>query len=148
MIAKEFLKFWVERDVVGVIEKQIELNRFIAWTRQQRSIERVSFRSDQPFCGSACGVLPFGRFWREKITQRDAISFVRLLPIFLDRVPARTEALEVGVAILRDDRRDPLGVLKCESKTNGRAVIEDVESETLKPDYIRETIDDVGQAVE
>ena len=44
--AKTFLKQWVERDITGVIQKEIQLNFGIARASHKRTIQCVRFRCD------------------------------------------------------------------------------------------------------
>ena len=50
-------------------------------------------------------------------------------PVGLDRVPELLQALLVGVAVLHDQRRDPLRMLQRQPIAHGRAIVHDVERE-------------------
>src|SRR5262245_24005328 len=93
-------------------------------------------------------VLPLGRLGREKAAERRAILAGWLLPVALDRIPAPAQPLLIGVAILRDDRGDPLWVARREAEADRRAVIEDVDGITGEPGDGREPVDDVGEMIE
>lgn len=45
--AEVFLELRIERDVAGVVQKQIELNLFVARARQESGIQLVGFRGNQ-----------------------------------------------------------------------------------------------------
>src|SRR5262249_50026056 len=62
--------------------------------------------------------------------------------------PAIAEAILVGIAVLRDDRRYPVRVLHGEPKSSRCAVIEYVDGITIKTNDLGETIDDAGDIVE
>src|SRR5437899_3323068 len=93
-------------------------------------------------------VLPLGRLWREKAAERLAILGCWLLPVALDRVPALAQPLHIGVAILRDDRRDPLRVARRETETHRCAVVEDVDGITGEPGDRCEPVDNAGEVIE
>ena len=44
--AEIFLEFRIELYVRGIVEKQVELNFFVAWALEQRRIQRVGLRRD------------------------------------------------------------------------------------------------------
>ena len=79
-------------------------------------------------------VLPLGRFRLEEIAQCRAVLRRRLLPIFLDRVPALAQAFHIGIAVLRDDGGDSLGMSLREPESHRRAVIKHVNREVLETD--------------
>src|SRR5215472_1909534 len=93
-------------------------------------------------------VLPLGRLGREEAAERRAVLRRGLLPVALDRVPALAQPLLIGVAILRDDRNDPLWVARRETEADRCTVVEDVDGITREPGDRREPVDDVGQVLE
>ena len=68
--------------------------------------------------------------------------------ISLDRIPAFAQALQVGVAVLRDHRGDPLRMANGESKTNWRAVVENIKRVADEADRLREPLDLLRQVLE
>ena len=110
----------IKRDVTRVIEEQVKLDIVVPRPCQQRGIERVGLRCDQRFVRDAMDILNPGRLGLQEVAKRGAIGFGRLLPIFLDRVSTIAQALFIGVAILRDDRGDALGMLEREGTRPGR----------------------------
>jgi len=70
------------------------------------------------------------------------------LPTSPDRVPAVAQAFLVGVAVLGDDRRDPVWVLHGEPESGRRAVIEDIDGIAIEADHLRETLDRLRDPVE
>jgi hypothetical protein len=113
----------IERDVAGVVQKQIELNLFVAGTRQKSRIQLVCFRGNQRFVRHAVRVLRLSGLGSEKRPQHQAILLRRLLPVLLNRVPTLAETFFIRVAILRDDRRDSLRVRKSQAKADRSAII-------------------------
>ena len=79
------------------------------------------------------GVLPEGRLGLQEIAKRLTVGLRGVLPIGANRIPALAQALLIGIAILRDDRRDPLRMLHRQAESRGRAVVEDIDREALKP---------------
>src|SRR2546425_7630785 len=55
--------------------------------------------------------------------------------------------LLIGVAVLRDDGRDPLGMRQRQAEPHGRAVIEDVNRVAFEADSLCEAVDDSGQVL-
>ena len=93
-------------------------------------------------------VLPLGRLGREEVAERRTVRGCGLLPVALNRVPALAQPLLIGVAVLRDDRGDPLRVAGRQTEANRRAVVEDVHGMTGKPGDLREPVDDLGEVIE
>src|SRR5579872_4490706 len=106
--AEIFLELRVERDIAGVIQKQVKLDLIISGSRQKRRIEFVRFGRHQRRVLDAMQVLPFGRLGREELAESSAILRCRFFPILLDRIPALAQALLIGIAVLRNDGGDPL----------------------------------------
>ena len=65
--AEIFLELRVERDVAGIIQKQIELDLVIAGPSQQRGVELVRFRRHQGLVLDAIEVLGLGCLWCEEV---------------------------------------------------------------------------------
>ncbi len=57
-----FLEYWIEFYVVGIVEKEVELNVHIPWAREQGSVERVSLGRDDLGIGNAGGIFPAHAF--------------------------------------------------------------------------------------
>src|SRR5262249_9933098 len=93
-------------------------------------------------------VLPLGSLGREEVAELRTVLGRGLLPVALDRVPALAQPLLIGVAILRDDRRDALWVARRESETHRCAVVEDVDGITGEPGDRCEPVDDAGELIE
>src|SRR5262245_8087468 len=138
----------VQRNIAGVVEEQIELDLVVAGPSEQRRVERIALGRDQRRVLDAVHVLPPGRLWREEVAERGAVVWRRFLPVALDRVPAPAQPHLVGVAVLGDDRRDPLRVAHRETESHRRAVVEDVDGKADEPDHRREPVDDVGEVIE
>src|SRR5262249_21272076 len=66
--------------------------------------------------------------------------FGRVLPVCADRLPAVAEALDIRIAVLRDDCGDALGVPHREAETSRRAVVEDIDGEAAKSDHFSEAV--------
>ena len=127
-----FLEFRIEGDIAGIVQEQIELNLFVAGTCQESGIQLVCFGRNQRFILDAIRILRLRSLRCEKCTQRQAILFRRLLPVFLDRIPTLAETFFIRVAVLRDDRGDSLGVRKSQTKADGSAIIENVDGEAVR----------------
>src|SRR5215471_15308261 len=142
------LELRVQRHVACVVEKQVELNLVVAATRQQGTVEPIGFGRNQRCVGDAVEILRLGCLLGEKILQSSTVGLRRVLPVFLDGVPALAQTLLVGVAVLGNDRRDPLRMCKCEAKADGGSVIEYVNSIAVEADCLREAVDDIGEVLE
>src|SRR6516225_7016403 len=122
----------VQRHVAGVVEKQVELNLFVAWTSQESAVELIGFGRNELFVGDAVEVLRSGCCWSEEILQSGSVGRRRVLPVFLNRVPALAQTLFVGVAVLGNDRRDALRMRECEAQSDGGSVIEYVDGVAIE----------------
>ena len=70
------------------------------------------------------------------------------MPVSSDRSPALAKTFLIGVAVLRDNSRDPLGVAEGEPEPCRRTVIKDVDREPIEADDFGEALDDAGDVVE
>src|SRR6266851_9123920 len=143
-----FLERWIEPDVGSVVEEQVELDLVVAGPREQRRVERVGLRCDQRLVRDAMHILKPHRLGLQEVAQCSAIGFGRLLPIFLDWVPTIAQALFIGVAILRDDRRDAIRSSQSETESDRRAVVEDVERVAAQSDSLSEVFDHLREMIE
>ena len=66
----------------------------------------------------------------------------------MEHTPERRQSLGINIAVLRNDRCNPLRVPGCEPEAHGRTVILDVDGVLLQAQRLRELFDDVGKAVE
>src|SRR5436190_13215624 len=101
----------IQCDVALVVAEQVELHLIGARPGEVEIVERVPVRRYYGWIGNAVGILPDRRLGLEEGAKRLAVGRRSVLPIGPDRVPAVAQPLLIGVAILRDDRRDPLGML-------------------------------------
>src|SRR5262249_44121691 len=106
----------IQRDVALVIAEQVELHFIGARSCEIEVVERIPIRRNRGRVGDAVGVLPDRCLWRKKGAQGRAVCFGRVLPVCADRGPAVAEALDIRIAILRDDGGDALGVLHREAE--------------------------------
>jgi hypothetical protein len=142
------LEFGIQRDVALVVAEEVELHFISARSCEIEVVERIPVRRNQGGVGDAVGVLPHRCCGRKKGAQRRAVCFGRVLPVCADRIPAVAEALEIRIAILRDDGGDALGVPHREAETSRRAIVEDIEGEALKSDHFSEAVDSPRDVVE
>src|SRR5262249_8026077 len=70
------------------------------------------------------------------------------LPVGADRVPAVAQTLRIGVAVLRNDRSDPVRMLHGETEAYGSAVVEDVDRVAIEADHLGEAVDHLSHPVE
>src|ERR1700746_1952800 len=127
LAAKVFLEFGVERNVAGIIQKQVQLNLIIARSTQKSGVKFVGFGWNQRGIRDAVEILGLGRLRREEFAQGCAVLRGWLLPIFLDRIPTLAQTFFISVAVLRNDGGDPLGMQQREAKADRSSVIEDVD---------------------
>ena len=139
--AEILLEGRVERDVALVVAEQVELHLVRAGPGEIEIVERVAVRRDPRRVGDAVRVLPDGRLRLEESAQRLAVGRRRVLPIGPDRIPAVAQALLVGVAVLRDDRGDPLRMLDREPEPGRRAVVEHIDGVAVEADDLGEAVD-------
>src|SRR4029450_7503060 len=72
----------------------------------------------------------------------------RIVPVGPNWTPALAKPLLVGVAVLRNDGRDPLRVADGEPEACRRAVVEDVHGKPIEADDLGKAVDDAGDVVE
>src|SRR5215471_9041156 len=86
-------------------------------------------------------VLPDGRLRREEGAELLPVRRRSVFPICADQLPACAQAFLIGIAILRDDRRDSLRMLNRQTEAGRRAVIEDVDCIAIEADDLGEAAD-------
>src|SRR5215471_19957964 len=148
VLAKIGLEFGIEGDVALVVAEQVELHLISARSSEIEVVERVPVRRNRGRVGDAVGVLPDRGLGRKKGAQRFAVCFGWVLPVCADRLPAVAEALDIRIAVLRDDGTDALGVPHREAETSRRAIVEDIDGEALKSDHFGEAVDSPCDVVE
>ncbi len=91
-----------------------------------------------------------GIWWwrRDQRIERFAMRGRAVGPIGLDRIPKGLQAFVIGVAVLDNDRRHPLGVLEREAISDGRAVIHDVHGIALHAQLLQQAVHEVGVVAE
>src|SRR5262249_58424213 len=94
--------------------------------------------------GPAGGMWPGGRGGGGEAARGLGVGGGGAPPIGPDGLPAVAQPLLIGIAVLRDDCRDALGMPGGDAKSRGGAVVEDVEHEEGEPDRLGEAVDDVG----
>src|SRR6516165_11268241 len=134
VLAKIGLEFGKQRDVALVVAEQVELYFISARSCEIEVVERIPVRRNRGRVGDAVGVLPNRGLGRKQGAQRFAVCFGWVMPVCADRLPAVPEALDIRVAVLRDDRGDALGVPHREAETSRRAIVEDIDGEAAKSD--------------
>src|SRR5208282_1349992 len=149
MRAEEFLKLRIKRYVAFVVTDQIELNLGALRALQQSLVESDCLRRNAFLgIGHAVVVLPAGGFQAGKGAQGITVLLRRIFPVSTDRSPVSAETFDIGVPVLRDQPRDPLGIAKRQPEPNRSTVIEDVDHEPFQTDLFDEVSNDLGQMVE
>src|SRR5882724_3410881 len=90
-------------------------------------------------------VLPNRRLGSEEGPERVTVGLRAILPIGTDRIPTVAQPLLIGVAILRDDCSDALGMADRQPKAGWRTIVKDVDCEAREPDHLGEALDHFGQ---
>src|SRR5260370_31389279 len=93
-------------------------------------------------------VLAAGGLRSEESAERVPVRLRRVLPVGPDRAPAVAQTFLVGVAVLRDDGSDPLGVMDGEPEARRRAVVEDVHGKPVEAGDLGKAVDHAGDVVE
>src|SRR5215472_8477793 len=92
-LAEILLEFRIELYVRGIIQKQIELDVFIAGTLQQSSVQSIGFRRDDLRISNSMRVLPACAFkGQQGVADNLAVLGVWLRPIAPNRIPGIAQA--------------------------------------------------------
>src|SRR6516225_2969480 len=146
--AEIFLKFRIELYIRGVVEKQVELNFFVAWALEQSRVQRVGLKRDTLGIGDAFGVLPArSTCCQNALPEYGPVFRCGCSPILPDWAPSISQAFFIRVAVLRDDGRDPVGMRHCQTETSGRTVIKDVDCVLIDLESLRERVDRERQSI-
>jgi hypothetical protein len=70
------------------------------------------------------------------------------LPVGSDWIPAVAKSFLVGIAVLRNDSGDPLGVADGEPEARRSAVVKDIDREAAEADNLCEALDHARDVVE
>src|SRR5262249_57948007 len=146
--AEVFLERGIQRDIALVVTEEVELNFISAGARQIEVVEILTIRRHHRFVRYPVRVLPARRLRSEECAERLSVRRRRVLPVRPDRTPAIAETFLIGVAILRDDGRDPLGVADGEPAACRRAVVKDIDREAAEADNLFEALDHASDVVE
>src|SRR5271166_402751 len=148
VVAEVLLEGRIERDVALVVAEQVELQLGHAGPGEIEIVQRIAVRRNRRWVRHAVRVLPDRGLGCEECLQRLAIGLGRILPVGPDRIPAVAEPFFVGIAVLRNDRGDPVRMLHRQAETGRRTVIEDIDGVAIETDHFGETIDDVSDPIE
>src|SRR5215831_2693519 len=148
VLAKIGLEFGIERDVALVVAEEVELHFVGARSCEIEVVEGIPVRRNRGRVRDAVGVLPDRGLGREKGAQRCAVCFGRVLPICADRLPAVAEALDIRIAILRDDGGDAFGMPHREAETRRCAIVEDIDGEAAESDHFSEAVNSARDVIE
>ncbi len=131
---KELLKSRVARQVIRVVQEEIQLNRFVAGPFHQQRVKHVAFRRHQRFVTDAMQILPAGSCQIEHIVMHDLAVFQRrLCPVTANRLPCVTQPFEIGIAVLRNQAGYPVGIRERQPQPARRAIVEHVKRVPLEP---------------
>src|SRR5262249_14504038 len=148
MFPDELLKLRVQRYVALIVTKQVELDLVIPGTLEECGIKRPRIRRESLLCRYAVRVLPARGLRFEEGAQGSTVLGRRIFPVGLDRIPTVAQALQIRVAVLRDDRGDLLRVSQSQSQTDRRAVVEYINCVTRKSESLGESVNDVSEVLE
>ncbi|MNQ66874.1 hypothetical protein D3C85_813760 [compost metagenome] len=94
-------------------------------------------------------ILPARAFQvQDGIVDHLAIGGGRLVPVLADRRPGIPQAFEIGIAVLRNDRADPLRVRQRQAQADRRPIVEEVHPVTLEAQHIDELADRLADGIE
>src|SRR5262245_3688119 len=110
VLAKIELEFGIQRDVALVVTEEVELHFICTGTSQIEIVEILTIRRHRRLIENAMRILPARCIRSKEGAERLSVRLRRVLPVSFDRSPALTETFFVGIAILRDDGRDPVGL--------------------------------------
>ena len=115
-----------------VVAEEVELDFIGTGAGQVKVVEALTVRRHHRLVGYAVRVLPVGRLRLR--TARTAFGSPASGPASRPASESsRHQAFLVGVAVLRDDRRDPLRMADGEPAADRRAVVQDVQGEPSTP---------------
>ena len=132
----------------AVVVEELELNRVVAGTVEQRLIERLGIGRDPLRPAGAVRVLEDGRFARQPPAHRGFVRRAAILPVGHERRERFGDAVEMRNRVLHDDRSDELGTCRREAEADRSAVILHVERGLRDAQRVDELPDDLCQVVE
>src|SRR5215469_17343918 len=71
-----------------------------------------------------------------------------LRPVYSDHSPGLAKPFFIGISILRNYRRDPIGMSHRETESSWRSIIENIQCKSLDLERLSERIERSGQPVE
>src|SRR6476620_4077683 len=92
-------------------------------------------------------VLPLRGLWLQEGAQRRPVFRRRVFPIGLDRVPALAQSFLIRIAVLRDQRGDPLRMTQGQSKAHWCSIVEDVKGIPPEAEDLGEPLHDLSQMI-
>src|SRR5580704_18922900 len=105
-LAKILLEGGVQLDVVGVVEKQVQLNVHVAGPLNHCGVEAETFRRNSIRMRDAVCILGAKALGAQCVTEDFAILRRWFSPIALDGSPCVAESFFIRVSILRNDGSD------------------------------------------
>ena len=149
MHAEVFVPRVVERQVRGVVVKEVELNSVIAGSVQQRLVEGVAVRAHRRHVFGTVRVLEDRRLRGQQRARRLLRLRVTIRPERLHRLERSADAFHVSIAVLHDDAFDRFRMTRGNAETDRRAVILHVDAELLQAQCCEEQLLDLrGDVVE
>src|ERR1700761_1835613 len=142
------LESGIERYIALVVQKQIQLNIGNTLASEIVVVQRDAIRRHQGFFDYTVDVLPTGGARRQEGTKCFAILIRGVFPIGLYGIPSLTQSFFVGVAVLRDDAGDALGMFDGNAETGRCAVVEYINCKTIEAHDFGKAIDNVGDVIE
>src|SRR6516164_2430378 len=146
--AKIALEFGVERDIAPIVKNEVELDLLRAGPGHVGDVQGIAVRR-YTACVRTIEVLPVtDGLGREGCPAGFTMISRGLAPIGLPGSPGIAEALEIGIAVLADDRAHAVGVGECYSVARGRTVIEDIENVASESDRFSKVVDNESEVIE
>ena len=135
--AEVLLERGIEIEVEPVVPEQRQLDLLVAAALEAGLVERPRIGREPvaPTVRHTVFVYPASSGRLEAVADRLGVGHA-VGRIREQAVPEPCQALHVRVAVLRDQRADPLGILARDAETDGCAVVLHVERKAIVPELV------------
>ncbi|MNX73547.1 hypothetical protein D3C86_1049500 [compost metagenome] len=147
--AEERLELRIQRQIVGIVQEQVQLDVLVARTLKQGRVQRVALRRHAVRVGDALHILPLRALQvQHAVVNRLPVHRRGIRPVRADRRPRVSQPFEIGIAVLRHQTGDTVGMGQGQAQARRRAVVKEVQRVAGQSKPVDERFQRLGQVVE